>query len=159
MSGTMFGGSAFALDIGVRNDTGGTVVPGEILMVDARATTDDGFLAVYPEMGGTEIGAHTIQGVVLGPDGHVFDDQAELLIRILGIADVIVGTGLSVAVGELGRSADSGAATGAGRLLASLAAENTSAYSERRVTSKFIVLEAVTSAAAGETARCLVKGI
>ena len=161
MSGTMFGGSAFALDIGAKNDSGGSVSVGEILMLDCRAATDDGFLAKYPEMGGTDIGPHAIQGVVLGPAGMTFGNGSELLIRVLGVADVMVGTGLTVTAGQLGRCADEGAGSGSGRLLGSLAAENTSGYSERRVTSKFIILETVadTHSTGGLTAKCLVKGI
>ena len=154
MSGTMFGGSAFALDIGVRNDTGGAVTAGDILMVDARTSADDGFLAVKPETGGTEIGPFTMQGVVLAPDGLSIGNGDDCIIRVLGVTRAKVKTGATVTAGQLGRAED-----GTGLLLASTAVANVGSYAEINYVSKFIILETVTGATATPDAKVLVRGI
>ena len=154
MSGTMFGGSAFALDIGVKNDTGAAVSAGDILMVDARADTDDGYLAVKPETAGTEIGPFTMQGVVLAPEGLEIANGDGCIIRVLGVARAKVKTGETVTAGQLGRAED-----GTGVLLASTAVSNVGSYNEINYVSKFIILETVTGATATPDAKVLVRGI
>ena len=89
MSGFMFGGSALALDIGVKNTTGIPLQRGDIVQVALlNADAADGFNAVIPSIAATTVGQLAPYGVVQAPDGHEIPDDGDMIIRILGVTDV-----------------------------------------------------------------------
>ena len=120
MSGFMFGGSALTLDIGVRNDTGGAVVAGDIMQIVFLLPVlgvdvgQDGFGAITPGAGGADngwadnpmdpgSGFFSVTGSVVAPVGLNIPALEAVIIRVGGPAQVQVlapGVG-GIAVGDL----------------------------------------------------------
>lgn len=121
MSGFMFGGSAFTLDIGVRNDTGGAVVSGDVVQIDLVDTVlgvqvgQDGFGAITPPAAGTNngwngnpvdsgAGQFSVTGAVVAPTGLSIPNGEDMMIRVGGVARVQVDdtvAGAGIAAGDL----------------------------------------------------------
>ena len=119
MSGFMFGGSAFTLDIGVRNDTGGAVVSGDVVQIDLVDTVlgvqvgQDGFGAITPPAAGTNngwngnpvdsgAGQFSVTGAVVAPTGFSIPNGEDMIIRVGGVAQVqVLAPGGGIAAGDL----------------------------------------------------------
>jgi len=150
----MFGGSALTLDIGVRNQTGATVQLGDILQLDLTAATEDGFDAVPPESGDTDVGNYSITGAVVAPSGLTIGNGDNCIIRVIGKAKAAATTGSVYAVGEICIPTD-GALT-----LAASAAPSLGTVTSADLKAKAVCLEAVGGggATAGQLIDVWMKG-
>jgi len=98
MSHSLSGGAATNVDYFAENQSGGTVVPGEILALNARE--DSGYLAVDVPDGTTAGDDNLIYGCVVAPSGTVHQVGDNIRLRTIGpvpelLVDGSVGGGIS----------------------------------------------------------------
>lgn len=93
MSGFLFGGSALTLDISLLNGTGGARKNGDVVSValeDIGGDVATGHEAVLPAVSATGVGHYAICGVVIAPEGHEYQAEEAMNVRIMGAANARV---------------------------------------------------------------------
>ena len=90
MSGFLFGGSALTLDISLLNGTGGARKNGDVVSValeDIGGDAATGYEAALPAVSASGVGHYAICGVVIAPEGHEYQAEESMNVRIMGAAD------------------------------------------------------------------------
>ncbi len=146
MSGFIHGGSALTLDIGARNQTGATVTVGDVLQLDITAATEDGYDAVVCQTGDTDIGNYSFVGAVLGKKGGKVVNGESLILRIVGKCKALCTTSAAYSVSHVLTPTD-----GAKTMAASVAPDIGGTITGIDFKPRAVCLEAVGSAAAGQT--------